>query len=377
MSEQIVILKNLLSENYLIDDMGYYIEADSTVSLSDQFTFAEICNSNDLKDLVSDGTSLTINNGIVDLSIDETLDQLSRENIYDVRDKHYTKTSMQTSGESILHQDNLKENPQIKPVKYRIKAIDTTAPADSTIGDVYFNSVDDKYYKHDGTTYNYLVDVSIDDRVIDNSIINEPIYTQNGSAFELTTTPVKNNSIIVEDDGDGKRAHYVYTGTIQTKIGDVDFDDRINELQSAIDLINYNLVIIDGVFYARDEDRGRYLSPRQSYIFSRGGNAKNTYLLLGDVLTNKNSIHLDADYRLVTATVELSENTTDATIHVRKNDLSIDVISFVITSGKRYEDTTLNILLDKGDFIEIFCSGDGAKDPVVNIVLARDGGAII
>ena len=52
----------------------YFIESDNTVNLSNQFTFAEICNSDDLKTLVSDGTSIILNNGSSDLSISDALD---------------------------------------------------------------------------------------------------------------------------------------------------------------------------------------------------------------------------------------------------------------------------------------------------------------
>jgi hypothetical protein len=104
-------MKNLLSEDYLIDDMGYLVEADSTINLSDQFTFAEICDSNDLKTLISDGTSLILEDGVSELTISEALNYLTRENVYDTRSYHYTKSEMQTPGESVIHWDNLNENP--------------------------------------------------------------------------------------------------------------------------------------------------------------------------------------------------------------------------------------------------------------------------
>jgi len=91
--------------------MGYYIEADATIVLSNQYTFAELCNSDDLKTLISDGTSLVLNNGSVDLNISNALDYLSRENVYNVKDQHYTKSELQNAGDSTIHYDNVKENP--------------------------------------------------------------------------------------------------------------------------------------------------------------------------------------------------------------------------------------------------------------------------
>ena len=389
MSEQTIILKNLLNIDYVIDDIGYYLNANSTVTLSDQFSFSEICDSNDLKTLVSDGTSVTINNGSIDLSISDALNYISRENIYDTRDFHYTKDDLITSGDSTINYHNIINDPQLEPVNFLVTTIDSAIPGYAELNHIYANTNDLKYYKYDGTNQIYLTDININDRVIPSWQTNQPIYNQNGSYFELIYTPNNNDSVIIEDNGTGIKSHYVYDSTSLDSISGTsllndlnqEISDRIDAdatIQNQIDTLNDNIKIIDGILYVKDSVRNLYLAPKQAYIFSRNGNATNSYLYIGSVLSNKNSFHLNGDYVITSISAQLSDIATDATIHIRKSGETGDIFTIVITNDLHYDNNNLNIQLNHNDSIEIYCTGSGhIQNPIVDLFLSRNSGLTI
>lgn len=94
MSEQLIIIKNKLHVDVLIDDIGYILKADTTSIISDQIKYESLCNSDSLKALINDGTTLIINDGINDLSIDEALNLFKRTSSYYLEKNYYSKNDV-------------------------------------------------------------------------------------------------------------------------------------------------------------------------------------------------------------------------------------------------------------------------------------------
>lgn len=80
-----IIVKNNTGSPLFIEDMGLEIPGSGQRTLSDLFsnTFYVISNSDSLKVFVTSG-DITINNGIVDLSIEDALEFLTPSSIYDI-----------------------------------------------------------------------------------------------------------------------------------------------------------------------------------------------------------------------------------------------------------------------------------------------------
>ena len=94
----------------LIDDLGLVVDATETINLGEYMEYSVICDSDDLKSNIASGT-IVINDGSNDLTPTNGINYVTRDNVKDVRDKHYTKTEMQTSGSSAMHWDNITNAP--------------------------------------------------------------------------------------------------------------------------------------------------------------------------------------------------------------------------------------------------------------------------
>lgn len=229
MSEQTIILKNLLSEDLIIEDLGYKLLSDETTNITNQFSYEDLCNSTDIKTLISDGTSLIINDGINDLSIDEALNYLKRINIYYTLNNFYTKSQLSNNTTGVyINYDNIINSPIYKPVKYRLLSTGITPPTPLTINDVYANTSDNKYYKYYNSQQNYIEDITLNDRVIIRQYSNEEIFSQQGTYFSSIETPSKNDYVIVEDSGNVTPAMYIYDTTSQSLFTSVDLASHLD-----------------------------------------------------------------------------------------------------------------------------------------------------
>jgi hypothetical protein len=72
----------------------------------------------------------------------------------------------------------------------------------------------------------------------------------------------------------------------------------------------------------------------------------------------------------------MSALTSDATIHIRKNDSEVGEVAIVLTNENAHDELNLNVPFITTDHISVYCTGDSPKNPIVNILLARDGGEI-
>jgi len=225
-----VIIKNNSGSTQELEDFGIEILNGDQIDLTNYFAYDEIGGSRELKDKVDSG-DLVVNDGTNDLSATDGVEYLTLENIKNVSDEHYTKTELQGDGTAQIHWNNITNAPSFgsptwdDPVKYRVLDISSSAPATPSTGDVYVNTGDNHYYKWDGSTWQDEGAAATDDRVINLNNATQNIYSFDGTNWNDDGQSSDNVAVMLNDDGDGKNAQYVYQTEDNTwrKISDVDF----------------------------------------------------------------------------------------------------------------------------------------------------------
>lgn len=223
------LIKNNSGSEVTIDSLGISIP-DSGTFQGDDISFFKIIGNDDLRDLVQAGT-LVLNDGSGDLSAADAVKYLFSQSKYELESDYYSKTQLQTSGQSSVNWDNITNAPSfgsptwIDPVLYIVLDIGLASPPGSpSTGDVYVDD-SDHYFKYNGATWDDLGAASSGDRVINLVDATQDIYEYSGSSWDDLGTETDNTAVMVNDDGDGKEAQYIYDDTSNTwkKIGDVDF----------------------------------------------------------------------------------------------------------------------------------------------------------
>lgn len=238
-----VIVKNPGGAGIEIADLGITIPAAgqetlvSTVTNESQYSFVDVAGSDNLKTLVNAGT-LVINDGVSDLSIANAIAFLTLIQQHHIAENYYNKTEMNTAGGgAVIHWDNISGKPAYgqpdgweRPVKYRVLVVNaSTAPASPNAEDVYVSNTAE-YLKYDGAAWQSEGTAVLGDRVIDLSDGDQSILEFDGSVWVDQGPPTDAFAIVVDDDGDGKGAQYVYSSTTSdwSKIGDLDWADHFN-----------------------------------------------------------------------------------------------------------------------------------------------------
>lgn len=225
-----VIIKNNSGSTVELEDFGIELLNGTQKDFTNYFAYDEISGSKELKDKVS-SADLVVNDGSSDLSASEGAEYITLENVHNVSEEHYTKTELQSSGSASIHWDNITNAPSFgsptwgDPVEYRVVNITATAPATPTTGDVYVDTGDNHYYKWNGSSWTDEGSAATDDRVINLADTTQDIYTFDGSSWSDGGTSADNLAVMLNDDGDGKNAQYVFQIEDNTwrKISDVDF----------------------------------------------------------------------------------------------------------------------------------------------------------
>jgi len=231
-----VIAKNNSGSTVVLSELGTEILNGSQLTLSDFYEYSDLTDDKELSDFVQNG-DLIINNGSIDLSPNDGVRYLTRDNLYDDLKNHYTKTELVTPNTGdLVDWTNIANVPSfgspkwVEPAKYRVTDISASAPASPSLNDVYVDTDDNHYYKWDGSTWTDQGSASTGDRVINLNNGTEDIYHFDGSTWTDNGVTEDNIAIMINDDGDGKNAQYVYS--IETnkwlKIADVDFDDHLD-----------------------------------------------------------------------------------------------------------------------------------------------------
>lgn len=417
-----VIIKNNEVSDYTIEDLGITVDATSSINFHIQFSYDEITGSDDLRDAVQNG-DLVVNDGSSDLSAANGVYYLSLENLKHLKDNHYNKTELQTSGQSAVHWGNITNAPSfgsvswLEPVKARILGFYAAAPS-GTEGDFYIDTDDDSLYRYTASSW---VDqgVSAGDRVIALDSTSENIFEYTGSAWDDAGQTNDNDAVILDDDGDLKPAMYVYDTSIGSyggwiKVADADILTQGNTLDQAYDqggagagrtitadtgavkldassgtyspveltevaslptsgLGSGQLAIKGGILYVYDSGRSKWLSiQRTTLVFGRRGISKNQYLNFGaGVMPSNNS-----GYRLArNATIISMTGQLDAAgscdIRLRKGDATANIASLNISAATGNQGTSININLNAGEYLQSYLeAASGVQDPMVVVELA-------
>ena len=247
-----VIVKNNGPSSIFFSDLGISVAASAAEPFSDYFTYEEVADSDDLRSAVASAGNIVINDGSNDLSAVDGVWFLTFEHIQDVRDNHYTKTQLQSPGQSQVDWENIENAPAfgdlhwLEPAYARVIGLYSVAPTASE-GDMYADTDDGYIYKWVSGMWTPVLTAGLEDtRVINLSAGNEEIYESISGIWTFTVTPTANDAIMVQDDGDGRPAQYVYTqpANVWIKIADVDwddFDERITNLETSASLWNAHL----------------------------------------------------------------------------------------------------------------------------------------
>ena len=231
-----VIAKNNSGSNVVLEDLGIEIANTAQITLSDYFGFGDIADSASLQAAVAAG-NIVINDGSVDLSSANGVNFIRRDNVYVDLQTHYTKSELATPHSTgLVDWTNITNVPSFgspdwtEPVKYLVKTVATTAPATPTTGMVYVDTDDNHYYMWNGTTWVDKGSAATGDRIVDKNAAPPVVKTFNGTAWISSATPADNTAVMVNDDGDGGNAQYIYSSeqTKWIKIGDVNFEDHLD-----------------------------------------------------------------------------------------------------------------------------------------------------
>jgi hypothetical protein len=233
-----VIINNNSGSIVTVEDLGIELSNGDTVNFSSQFDFEEIAGSDDLRALVSSAdlrvqdpfdlpNYCTPANGVLFLRLDH---------LYNLKKNHYTIDDLETANSGVaIDWTNITNAPSFgsvqwgSPIIARVTAIGSGKPAAPAVDDMCVDTDDspDKLYKYDGTSWVDFGIIPNGGRVIDLSSATENIksFATTGEAWTDTGEAADNTAVMVNDDGDGNPAQYIYETTADEwmKIADVDF----------------------------------------------------------------------------------------------------------------------------------------------------------
>ena len=154
----VTVLKNISGAPYFVDGLGLEIDTASQITASDQFTFEELASSDELRAAVLAG-DIVVNDGSGDMTAADGDHYLTFVHQKKLEFDYYSKTELQTGGESQVNWDNVFNKPTYgvdqwsEPVNYRVLEFAATAPTSPSTGDVYVDTDDDHFYKWDGAVW--------------------------------------------------------------------------------------------------------------------------------------------------------------------------------------------------------------------------------
>jgi len=413
-----LIIKNEGLSEFEVTDLGISIDSTSQVDFAELFTYDEIAGSDDLRDAVLAG-NLVVNEGTIDLSPADGVDYLAIVHIYYLKDylnDYYTKTEMQTPGQSAVHWDNITNTPDfgafhwLDPAIAKVVQFSATPPIAPATGDFYIDTDDDHLYKYNGATWDDQGAPTDGDRVIDLDSTAQVVMEFNGTIWEVNKVPEAGDAIILTDDGDGKSAMYTFTtDDVWVKIADVDilggslqqayetgseivigdsfgpviFDAsastyapiQLNEVDVAPSsgLESGQLSYIDQQLYAYDSTAALWLSvDRFQYSFGRKGKTKNQYLnyYVGSMASTLSGFMIPEDAVILNIWGQLKEAGT-CVIDIYKNNVEVSITDLTFSASMQASNKGVNISLDANDYLQAECINSAdVNDPIVIIEFA-------
>ena len=137
--------------------------------------------------------------------------------------RYYTKTQLQTGGQSVVSWGNIVNAPSFGAPQWQgpvvcVAGVNTTAPVSPTTGTFYISSLTNHLMEYNGSAWVDLGVPAVGASYID-SITNK-IFTWTGSSW-TSVTPTTDWAVMVQNDGEGHAAQYLFDGTNWIKIADV------------------------------------------------------------------------------------------------------------------------------------------------------------
>ena len=404
-----LILKNTSGSDVAIDSLGVTITSGSQLTASQQFTYTQLADNDELRVLVAAGT-LVINDGSSDLTNVRATEYLKIYNQDEAKRDFYTQTQLQTSGGATIHFDNITNVPAFgasswnSPAKARVLDIVASAPT-GVAGDFYVKTTDGHLYKNDGTGWVDQGAPQAGDQVINLTSATQNLFEYSGSAWVDQGEAADMSGVNIKDDGDGKQAQYVYVTSVDMwkKIADVDFGEP-NTLDGSYDeggagvgrVINADagsvkidtgsasnapfeltekallpttglaagqMAVRAGIAYLYDSVRSKFLSIEKTILgFGRNGSSKNQYLgLFGNASfpSNSSGFRVTRNSTITSLSAQLGAVGT-CTINIRKNDGTADIASITLTGVDGDHSTATSVDVNAGDYLQCYISNANA-----------------
>ena len=176
----------------------------------------------------------------VDLTVSNLntlVDDSDASTLHNHNTDYYTKTQLETDGQATVDWGNLANVPMFGSLKWQepvictLHGMDTDPPSSPEEGWFYIDTDDNHLYKYVSFSWVDQGAPTVGDRVIyrDGASSDDEIYQWSGSAW-VGTAPADNWAVLVDDDGDGSPAQYVYDDDEVPpdwiKIADVNWGDH-------------------------------------------------------------------------------------------------------------------------------------------------------
>ena len=171
----------------------------------------------------------------------------------------------------------------------------------------------------------------------------------------------KNTLSEAYDEGGSGAGRYIDATSGAVKIDVVDSDNAPIELveKSVLptsDLAAGQLAVKDGMLFVYDGTRSKWLSTTRMFLtFGRGGRTANQYLnfYAGRIPSNNSGLRLSRDAVIVSLSGQFNTSGTGI-FYIGKNDTPSSIGNLSVSSSLGNHNTTLNIDLSAGDFLQSY-----------------------
>lgn len=130
------------------------------------------------------------------------------------------------------------------------------------------------------------------------------------------------------------------------------------------------IYVFDGIAYILDPIRGKYLSTGRTQLSFGyyGPNQSSRYLRVEGVTTSGNGWMMMRNATL-TGLCTRSRSSTTYQLQIRKNDVTTPIQTIVANAGSGVSDT-LDVNVNKGDYVQLFIDGTAIDHPLAFLELA-------
>ena len=193
-----------------------------------------------------------------------------------------------------------------------------------------------------------------------------------GTNYIDTATSVKNASTLLDTQAKAN------ADQIATNVTDIDNNSTlIANLQTDVGDIQSvltDLTVINGVIYAKDSVRNKWIGPTINYSFGRKNNVRNRYLeLTGGMVSNLSGARTHRPLCITSMSIQLGAvAATSTTIEIRKNNSVTPIASQVVNGVAGIHVNDLDVSLAAGDYLQVYVNGGRISNPFVSVIAAYE-----